>query len=155
MAIHLHNNWKCVQGSTQLHPRPAQDAGAVIRFYGYAIRYGRAGARKPAGKPGKASLILELPRFAILMLTVICLLVCLLCMYCSTLASTEFDNSLKPAAEIVTGSKTQKSVADIVAKATGKLDKTKAKQTATKKEASSKRKCSLPTFRFIAERVEN
>jgi hypothetical protein len=73
------------------------------------------------------------------MMTIYALLLCLLCMQCCVFASTEFDNSLKPAVEAVTGSRTQKSVADIVAKATGKLDKSKAKQTAAKKESSSKR----------------
>ena len=55
-------------------------------------------------------------------------------------ASTEFDESLKPQVKKVTGSVTQKSVADILAQATGKLDKSKAKKTASKQTAASKRK---------------
>lgn len=55
-------------------------------------------------------------------------------------SSTAFDNSLKPQEEKIVGSKTHKSVADIVAKATGKLDKTKAKQTKLKNKEPVKRK---------------
>lgn len=42
---------------------------------------------------------------------------------------TEYDTSLKPAAEKLVGSKAQRSIADIVAKATGKIGKTKSMQT--------------------------
>jgi hypothetical protein len=52
---------------------------------------------------------------------------------------TEFDNSLKPVAEKPAASKTQKSVADIVARATGKLDKSKAKQAAADIRKDTKR----------------
>jgi hypothetical protein len=55
---------------------------------------------------------------------------------------TEFDNSLKPVAEKPAASKTQKSVADIVARATGKLDKSKAKQAAADIKKYTKRECS-------------
>jgi hypothetical protein len=54
---------------------------------------------------------------------------------------TEFDNSLKPVAEKPAASKTQKSVADIVARATGKLDKSKAKQAAADIKKDTKREC--------------
>lgn len=61
-------------------------------------------------------------------------------------AGTEFDNSLKPAAESSAKSRTQQSVADIVARATGKLDKTKAKQAAAKGNSAPKRKWHSVSF---------
>ena len=42
---------------------------------------------------------------------------------------TEFDSSLKAHPEKKTGSKAQKSIADIISKAAGKIDKTRTKQT--------------------------
>lgn len=57
-----------------------------------------------------------------------------------TAASTQLDESLKPQVKKVTGSATQRSVAEILAQATGKLDKSKAKKAAPKPNKDSKRK---------------
>jgi cobalamin biosynthesis protein CobD/CbiB len=57
----------------------------------------------------------------------------------AAVSQTEFDNSFKPVAEKPAASKTQKSVADIVARATGKLDKSKAKQAAADIKKDTKR----------------
>jgi hypothetical protein len=59
---------------------------------------------------------------------VVLLLVCLAFGECAS--STAFDNSLKPQEETVLVSKAQKSVADIISKATGKIKKSKTKQAA-------------------------
>ena len=55
------------------------------------------------------------------------LFVLLIALFVVCNASTAFDTSLQPKEEKIIGSKAHKSIADIVAKATGKIDKTKTK----------------------------
>lgn len=61
---------------------------------------------------------------------------------------TEYDNSLKPAVEKVVGSKAQRSIADIVSKATGKIGKTKSMQTPIPHAKPLQRKPSRLSNRF-------
>lgn len=53
---------------------------------------------------------------------------------------TQFDNSLKPPEEKVKTSRAHKSIADIISKAAGKIEKTRTKPTVEVEVKQSKRK---------------
>ena len=76
-------------------------------------------------------------------LLVICLVVLVVCS-----AGTEYDNSMKARPDQQKTSKAHKSIADIIAKAAGKIDKTRTKQQNPNVEVKPSKRKTASTSHF-------